>query len=69
MSGSRDWIERCLVYAQQKAAGGERAVPDAVVETFRALLTDRFQRSLKPDELKQAVIELATANSQPDAPR
>lgn len=67
-AGLNDWIEQCLSRAQRKAVDGERPVPEKVVQVFRSLLTTRFQQVLKSDDLKRAVVELATANSTPDAP-
>jgi len=69
VTGANDWIEQCLSQAQEKAVEGERPLPEKVVQVFRSLLGTRFQQVLKNDDLKQAVVELATANSTPDAPR
>jgi hypothetical protein len=69
VAGGNDWIEQCLSQAQKKAVEGGRPVPEKVVQGFRSLMNTRFQQVLRNDDLRQAVVELATANSTPDAPR
>lgn len=69
MVKSDEWIGQRLSQAKEKAAEARRSVPDQVIEIFQTLLATRFQQPLKNEELKQAVVELATANSKPDAPR
>jgi hypothetical protein len=60
---SEDWIERRVSEAQSAVRGTPNEVPDEVAQTFRALLGEKLQARLKPEELKGVVARLARANN------
>lgn len=65
MSTDSHWVEGCVTAAVEAVAGPGRVFPEALLDEFRALLSDDLQYPRKPAELDAIALRLGSANRPP----